>query len=86
MPRSPVLREREKTPTSFRLTTRALRLLEELTVRTGIGRSACLEVAIREIAKREGIGSMTLYEDPVWSEYWICMNLRWFPAVTPCSR
>ena len=19
--------------------------------------------------------------DPVWSEYWICMNLRWFRAV-----
>jgi hypothetical protein len=22
-------------------------------------------------------------DDPVWSEYWICMNLRWFPPEDP---
>ena len=44
---------RPKTPTSFRLTARALGLVEKLAVRAGIGRSTCLEVAIRELAKRE---------------------------------
>ena len=23
---------------------------------------------------------------PVWPEYWICLNLRWFPGAVPCSR
>jgi hypothetical protein len=45
-----------KTPTSFRLSLRALRLLEKLALRTGVGRSAYLEMAIRELARREGVG------------------------------
>jgi len=31
-------------------------LLTKLTVRARIGRSACLEVAIREMARKEGVG------------------------------
>ena len=49
-----------KTPTSFRLLARALRLLKKSGVHTGIGSSACLEVAIRELARQEKI------DVPVW--------------------
>ena len=38
-----------KAPTSFRLSPRVLRLQEKLTARTRIGRSACLEMAVREM-------------------------------------
>jgi hypothetical protein len=45
----------KKTPTSFRLTAQALRLLDKLAVRTGIGRRACVELVIRELAERKGV-------------------------------
>jgi hypothetical protein len=42
-------------PTSFRLTARALRLLAQLAARSGISQAACLELAIRKLARREGV-------------------------------
>ena len=42
-------------PTSFRLTAQALRLLAQLAARSGISQAACLELAIRKLAKREGV-------------------------------
>jgi hypothetical protein len=41
--------------TSFRLTAEAARLLAALAERLGISQSACVEVAIREKAKRNGV-------------------------------
>jgi hypothetical protein len=44
-----------KEPTSFRLSPDGRRLLEELSRRMGVSRTAILEVLIREKAKQEGI-------------------------------
>jgi hypothetical protein len=41
---------------SFRLTTHALRLLAQAAKRAGVSQTAILEIAIRQLAKREGIG------------------------------
>jgi len=41
--------------TSFRLTREALRLIEEIAARQGIGMTAALEVLIRKEAKEQGI-------------------------------
>jgi len=41
--------------TSFRLTAQALRLLAAAAKRSGISQAAILEIAIRRLAKREGI-------------------------------
>lgn len=43
----------EKRSTSVRLTAEALRLLAQMAERLGISQSACLELAIREMAKRK---------------------------------
>ena len=40
--------------TSFRLTIQALRLLARAARQTGISQAACLELAIRDLAKRRG--------------------------------
>jgi hypothetical protein len=45
----------EKHPVSFRLTADARRLLRLLAVRFGVGRTAIIELAIREKAMREGL-------------------------------
>jgi predicted DNA-binding protein len=42
----------EKRSTSFRLSDDALRLLAALSKRLGISQAACLELGIRELAKR----------------------------------
>jgi hypothetical protein len=44
-----------KIATSFRMSPEAYRLLQRLTHRTGLGRGACLELAIRDLARREGV-------------------------------
>lgn len=41
--------------TSFRLSQTALKLLAALSVRNGIPRTACLELAIREMARAQGV-------------------------------
>jgi predicted DNA-binding protein len=41
----------EKRSTSFRLSDDALRLLAEMSERLGISQAACLELAIRKLAK-----------------------------------
>jgi len=51
---------RGKSPTSFRLSARALRLIGELSAHTGIGRAACVEMAIREMARKKGSASMAV--------------------------
>lgn len=45
----------EKKPTSFRLTTEALRLLAEISEKLGISQAAVLELAIRDVAKQNEI-------------------------------
>jgi hypothetical protein len=52
------MRPQKAPPTSFRLTVEALRLLDKLVMRTGIGRRACLELAIRELAERKGVARL----------------------------
>jgi hypothetical protein len=44
-----------KFKTAFRLTTEAVRLLDELAKIKGLNRTATVELIIREAAKREGI-------------------------------
>jgi len=44
-----------KTPTSYRLSQEALRLLRLLARAKGLSMASVLEVAIRELAKREGV-------------------------------
>jgi hypothetical protein len=44
-----------KVATSFRLSATAIDLLQALVKATGIGRSACLELAIRELARAQGV-------------------------------
>ncbi len=46
----------KKRVTSFRLTQEALRLLTRISARRGIGRSAILEIAIRDAASAAGVG------------------------------
>jgi protein involved in polysaccharide export with SLBB domain len=43
------------TPTSYRLTTEARRILVVLADALGISQRAALEIALREMAKRQGI-------------------------------
>lgn len=45
-----------KAPTSFRLSDTALRLVRALSVRLGISQTAVIEMALRALARREGIG------------------------------
>ena len=52
-----------KHATSLRLSPEAKRLLEELANRLGVSRSAVLELAIREYARREGIDTRALIEE-----------------------
>lgn len=42
--------------TSFRLSGEALRLLAEMSAKMGVSQTAVLEMAIREIAKRQKVG------------------------------
>jgi hypothetical protein len=44
-----------KAPTSFRLSTEALRLIRALADLKGLSMASVLEVAVRELARREGI-------------------------------
>jgi len=46
---------KEKRATSYRLTPEGLRLLAALAQQLGISQSACLELAIRDFAKRRGV-------------------------------
>ena len=45
----------DKRATSFRLTDAARALLDKLAETLGISQTACLELAIRETAKRKGV-------------------------------
>ena len=45
--------KKDKRATSVRLTVEALKLLALLAEQAGLSQSACLEVAIREMAKRK---------------------------------
>jgi len=44
-----------KEPTSFRLSNEALRLLKVLADAKGVSQAAIIELAVRELAKKEGI-------------------------------
>jgi hypothetical protein len=44
-----------KQPTSFRLSSESLSLLMAIACKMGISQAAVLEVAIRHLAKREGV-------------------------------
>ena len=44
-----------KQPTSFRLSKEAKRLLATLAQKLGIGQGAVVEIALRYLAKREGV-------------------------------
>jgi predicted transcriptional regulator len=44
-----------KHPTSFRLSNEALRLLKVLADAKGVSQAAIIELAVRELAKKEGI-------------------------------
>jgi hypothetical protein len=44
-----------RTPSHFRLSTEALALLEKMSQASGISRTAMLEIAIREAAKKRNI-------------------------------
>jgi len=44
-----------KTSTSYRLSNKALRLLKPLAQTKGLSMASVLEVATRELAKREGV-------------------------------
>jgi predicted transcriptional regulator len=44
-----------KQPTSFRLSNEALRLLKVLADAKGVSQAAIIELAVRELAKKEGI-------------------------------
>lgn len=44
-----------KQSTSFHLSHEGLRLLKELSSETGLSQAGCLELAIRALARREGI-------------------------------
>ena len=44
-----------KLATSFRLSSQALRLLARLAETMGMARSACLELAIRDLAKQRNV-------------------------------
>jgi hypothetical protein len=45
----------QKNPTSFRLSQVATDLLQKLVNHTGLSRGACLEFAIRELARAQGV-------------------------------
>ena len=45
----------KKIPTSFRLSPAAYDLLQKLVAVTGMPRGACLELAIRELARKQGV-------------------------------
>lgn len=47
--------EMNKTPTSFRLSQKAKRLIRALAKRMGVSQTAVLEILVREKAKREGV-------------------------------
>jgi hypothetical protein len=47
-------RER-KIPTSFRMSQTAYDLLQRLVAATGLARGACLELAIRDLARKQGV-------------------------------
>jgi hypothetical protein len=44
-----------KIPTSFRMSKAAYDLLQRLVMHTGLSRGACLELAIRELARAQGV-------------------------------
>jgi predicted transcriptional regulator len=44
-----------KHPTSYRLSAEALRLIDQLATKLGLGKTAVLELAIRKLAEREGL-------------------------------
>jgi hypothetical protein len=52
----------------------------------GNGINTVYQVGERGQPTYAGQRSLGAHHHPVWPEYWICLNLRWFPAAVPCSR
>jgi hypothetical protein len=44
-----------KKSTSFRLTNEAMRLIKEIAIKNGISQTAVLEIAVRNLSKKEGL-------------------------------
>jgi hypothetical protein len=44
-----------KYPTSLRLSQKAVLILKRLVEHTGVSRGACIELAIRELARKQGV-------------------------------
>ena len=52
------MQTKPKIATSYRLSPRAVALLAQLSRRTGLTRSACLELAIRELDRQVSLGQL----------------------------
>ena len=50
-----VNKQLERKSTSVRMTAEALRLLAETAYKLGMSQSACLELAVRDLAKKRGV-------------------------------